>query len=129
MRASLLPLFYGRSRVLERRREHAVVRREGEGREDHSLDVPPLARVVLRRRRHREDALREEDEVLRVLVALLRQLVDARRLLQLRLQEGARVEGGVVGGAIGIIPVNFCPFCLSGILDMAQQMLGVDDES
>tara|TARA_Y100001937_G_C7064510_1_gene305379 strand:- start:98 stop:319 length:222 start_codon:yes stop_codon:yes gene_type:complete len=37
-------------------------------------------------------------------------------------------EGGVVGGAIGMIPVNFCPFCLSGILDMSQQMLGVNNE-
>ena len=37
-------------------------------------------------------------------------------------------EGGVTGGMIGIIPVSFCPYCLSGVLDMAQQMLGMDEE-
>ena len=37
-------------------------------------------------------------------------------------------EGGVTGGMIGMIPVNFCPFCLSGVLDMAQQMLGIQDD-
>tara|TARA_R100000152_G_scaffold17342_1_gene8888 strand:+ start:633 stop:854 length:222 start_codon:yes stop_codon:yes gene_type:complete len=37
-------------------------------------------------------------------------------------------EGGVEGGAIGMIPVNFCPYCLSGILDMAKQLLVIDDE-
>ena len=37
-------------------------------------------------------------------------------------------EGGVTGGAIGMIPVNFCPFCLSGVLDMARQMLGMGEE-
>ena len=37
-------------------------------------------------------------------------------------------EGGVTGGAIGMIPVNFCPYCLSGILDMTTKLLGIDDE-
>ena len=37
-------------------------------------------------------------------------------------------EGGLVGGMIGIIPVNFCPYCLSGVLDMAKQLLGLDHE-
>ena len=37
-------------------------------------------------------------------------------------------EGGVTGGAIGMVPVNFCPYCLSGVLDMAQQMLGIQDD-
>ena len=30
----------------------------------------------------------------------------------------AEDEGGLVGGAIGMIPVNFCPFCLNGIVEM-----------
>jgi len=37
-------------------------------------------------------------------------------------------EGGVTGGAIGMVPVNFCPFCLSGVLDMAKQMSGIQDD-
>ena len=37
-------------------------------------------------------------------------------------------EGGLVGGMIGMIPVNFCPYCLSGVLDMAQQMLGIHND-
>ena len=37
-------------------------------------------------------------------------------------------EGGVTGGMIGMIPVNFCPYCLSGVLDMARQMLGIHNE-
>ena len=37
-------------------------------------------------------------------------------------------EGGVTGGMIGMIPVNFCPYCLSGVLDMARQMLGMSGE-
>jgi len=37
-------------------------------------------------------------------------------------------EGGVTGGAIGMIPVNFCPYCLSGVLDMTKQMLGIRDD-
>ena len=37
-------------------------------------------------------------------------------------------EGGLVGGMIGMIPVNFCPYCLSGVLDMARQMLGIHNE-
>ena len=31
-------------------------------------------------------------------------------------------EGGTVG-YIGILPVAFCPTCLAGIIDMAQQYL------
>ena len=37
-------------------------------------------------------------------------------------------EGGLTGGAIGMVPVNFCPYCLSGVLDMAKQMLGIQDD-
>jgi len=37
-------------------------------------------------------------------------------------------EGGLIGGMIGMLPVSFCPMCLSGVLDMAQQMLGMDEE-
>lgn len=37
-------------------------------------------------------------------------------------------EGGITGGAIGMIPVNFCSFCLSGVLDMSKQLLGIKDE-
>jgi hypothetical protein len=36
-------------------------------------------------------------------------------------------EGGIVG-YIGILPVAFCPTCFSGIIDMAQQYLGVEDQ-
>ena len=36
-------------------------------------------------------------------------------------------EGGTVG-YIGILPVAFCPTCLAGIIDMAQQYLGVEDQ-
>lgn len=35
-------------------------------------------------------------------------------------------EGGI-HGYIGILPVSFCPFCLNGILDMSEQLLGVED--
>ena len=35
-------------------------------------------------------------------------------------------EGGTTG-LIGMLWVTFCPYCLSGILDMAQQLLGIDD--
>ena len=37
-------------------------------------------------------------------------------------------EGGLTGGSIGMVPVNFCPYCLSGVLDMAKQMLGIQDD-
>ena len=37
-------------------------------------------------------------------------------------------EGGLTGGSIGLVPVNFCPYCLSGVLDMARQMLGIRNE-
>ena len=37
-------------------------------------------------------------------------------------------EGGLVGGMIGMLPVSFCPMCLSGVLDMARQMLGIEDD-
>lgn len=35
-------------------------------------------------------------------------------------------EGGV-HGYIGMLPVSFCPFCLNGILEMSQQILGIED--
>ena len=37
-------------------------------------------------------------------------------------------EGGVTSGMIGMIPVNFCPYCLSGVLNMARQMMGIQDD-
>ena len=37
-------------------------------------------------------------------------------------------EGGITNGMIGMIPVNFCPYCLSGVLDMAKQLLVMDDD-
>ena len=43
----------------------------------------------------------------------------------------AEEEGGLVGGAIGIIPVNFCPFCLNGIVEMVGYISrddGIKDE-
>tara|TARA_R100000008_G_C3548893_1_gene149193 strand:- start:565 stop:798 length:234 start_codon:yes stop_codon:yes gene_type:complete len=36
-------------------------------------------------------------------------------------------EGGIAGGSIGMLPVSFCPFCLSGLLDMTKQLLGIHD--
>ena len=36
-------------------------------------------------------------------------------------------EGGVQGD-IGMLPVSFCPFCLSGVLDMSKQLLGIEEE-
>ncbi len=38
-------------------------------------------------------------------------------------------EGGTCG-YFGLIPVQFCPFCLSSLLDMARQLVGKgeDDE-
>mmetsp|Transcript_16750 Transcript_16750/g.28497 ORF Transcript_16750/g.28497 Transcript_16750/m.28497 type:complete len:227 (+) Transcript_16750:193-873(+) len=79
-------------------RDDAVVGREVERGEDHPLDVLLAARVVLRRLARREGSLGEEDEVLGVEVALLLHRLHLRRLLQLRLQEGPRVERGEVAG-------------------------------
>ena len=36
-------------------------------------------------------------------------------------------EGGTVG-YIGILPVAFCPTCFAGVIDMAQQYLGFEDQ-
>jgi hypothetical protein len=36
-------------------------------------------------------------------------------------------EGGIAG-EFGIIPVQFCPTCLSCMLDMADQLNALDDE-
>ena len=33
-------------------------------------------------------------------------------------------EQGGCEGELGIIPVNFCPFCLSGLFDMVEQLNG-----
>lgn len=35
-------------------------------------------------------------------------------------------QGGI-NGYIGELPVSFCPFCLNGILEMSEQMLGIED--
>ena len=36
-------------------------------------------------------------------------------------------EGGI-DGYIGILPVAFCPTCYAGIVDMVQQLHGLDDD-
>ena len=36
-------------------------------------------------------------------------------------------EGGIEGN-FGILPVSFCPYCLSSILDMSKQLLYIEDE-
>ncbi len=36
-------------------------------------------------------------------------------------------EGGTTG-FFGMLMVAFCPFCLSSVLDMANQMLEIEDE-
>ena len=36
-------------------------------------------------------------------------------------------EGGIEG-SFGMLPVSFCPFCLSSMLDMSKQLLGIEDE-
>jgi len=36
-------------------------------------------------------------------------------------------EGGVEG-YFGILPVHFCPFCFSSVIDMAQQYLDIPEE-
>ena len=36
-------------------------------------------------------------------------------------------EGGTTG-FFGLLMVAFCPFCLSSVLDMARQMLDINDE-
>jgi hypothetical protein len=37
-------------------------------------------------------------------------------------------EGGIEGN-FGILPVQFCPTCLSCMIDMVNQITGDDDES
>jgi len=37
-------------------------------------------------------------------------------------------EEGGIDGHLGMIPIMFCPTCLSGIMDMADQINGVEDE-
>eukprot|EP00962_Isochrysis_galbana_P003744 scaffold1053_cov107-Isochrysis_galbana.AAC.21 len=80
----------------ERGGEDAVVRRELKSGEDHVLDIPPLARVVLVGAHHLEGSLWEEDEILGVLVALDGRLRLLGRLLKLRLQICPCVVRGVV---------------------------------
>ena len=36
-------------------------------------------------------------------------------------------EGGIEG-SFGMLPVSFCPFCLSSMLDMSKQLLEIEDE-
>ena len=38
-------------------------------------------------------------------------------------------EGGLQRGAIGMIPVSFCPTCFSGIFSMVDYFRGEDDAS
>eukprot|EP00964_Phaeocystis_antarctica_P015265 scaffold8432_cov66-Phaeocystis_antarctica.AAC.3 len=87
-------------------------------RKHHAFRVAPPPRVVLGGGHHAirglgeivsskgEACLGEEDEVLGVLVALGGLLRRLGRLLQLRLQEGARVEGRVVGGVGRVAPAR-----------------------
>lgn len=35
-------------------------------------------------------------------------------------------EGGT-SGYLGMLWIAFCPFCLSGLLDMTKQLLGIED--
>jgi len=35
-------------------------------------------------------------------------------------------EGGIAG-EFGILPVSFCPTCLSSVFDMVEQLKGYDD--
>lgn len=37
-------------------------------------------------------------------------------------------EAGGVSGMFGITPVAFCEWCLSSILDMAKQLMGLEEE-
>tara|TARA_X000001382_G_C3039582_1_gene137409 strand:- start:239 stop:454 length:216 start_codon:yes stop_codon:yes gene_type:complete len=37
-------------------------------------------------------------------------------------------EGGVDRGYIGILPVSFCPTCLTGIMEMAKYFYDLDTE-
>ena len=36
-------------------------------------------------------------------------------------------EGGITG-VLGILPVDFCPTCLAGIIDMVSQFTEVDND-
>ena len=37
-------------------------------------------------------------------------------------------EGGMINGTIGILPVNFCPTCFSGIFSMVDYFRGENDD-
>ena len=37
-------------------------------------------------------------------------------------------EGGMNRGFIGILPVSFCPTCLTGIMEMARYFYDLDNE-
>ena len=37
-------------------------------------------------------------------------------------------EGGMNSGYIGILPVSFCPTCLTGIMEMARYFYDLDNE-
>ncbi len=36
-------------------------------------------------------------------------------------------EGGIQG-YFGMLLTSFCPFCLSSVLDMSKQLLGIEDD-
>lgn len=38
-------------------------------------------------------------------------------------------EEGGIAGYFGIIPVTFCPWCYSSMVDMVQQMTHLDEEN
>ncbi len=38
-------------------------------------------------------------------------------------------EEGGIAGEFGILPVQFCPTCLSCMMDMADQLRGFEDET
>ena len=38
-------------------------------------------------------------------------------------------EEGGIAGEFGILPVQFCPTCLSCMMDMADQLRGEDDDA
>mmetsp|Transcript_35900 Transcript_35900/g.89609 ORF Transcript_35900/g.89609 Transcript_35900/m.89609 type:complete len:256 (+) Transcript_35900:152-919(+) len=85
-----------------------MVRGERERGKDRVLEVLPAARVIFGRAHDGEAPAREEDKVLRVLVAHVRlvEVGELHRLVELRLQVGARVEGGVVGRVWPVAPAG-----------------------
>lgn len=86
--------------------EDAVIRRERKARDHHVFDELARARVIARAGGHREVPGGEQNEVLEVAVPLHVLLVVSHGLVELRLQERARVEGGDLGLVGRVAPVG-----------------------